>query len=106
MTAFINFILRQILIKSFSKEYLMIEMKSTYRMYSDCQKVKRPFEKSRLGSDDGIQIIGSEVLTAVIMKNYIFWDITMYSDESQTTFQRNISPPSSRSKKKPSRKPA
>jgi hypothetical protein len=38
------------------------------------------------------------------MKMSVFWDITPYSPLKQPTFQRNMSPPSSASKNKPSKK--
>jgi hypothetical protein len=38
-----------------------------------------------------------EILTAVVVKNFIFWNSK--SDEIQTTFLRNMLPPSSRCKK-------
>jgi hypothetical protein len=41
--------------------------------------------------------VGSEVLTVVVMKSTI-WDITPCGQLSHSMFQRNISPPSSRSK--------
>jgi hypothetical protein len=44
--------------------------------------------------------VGFEVMTAVVMKSYIFWDITSCS--LLKVNRRNISPPSSRSKKEPS----
>jgi hypothetical protein len=45
----------------------------------------------------------TEVLTAVVMKTSVFWDITPgKSTGSQPTFSRNISPPSSTLKNKPS----
>jgi hypothetical protein len=49
--------------------------------------------------------IGFEVLIAVVMKSSIFWDITLRSLMSQPTFRRNMAPPSSGSKSKPSKKP-
>jgi hypothetical protein len=50
--------------------------------------------------------VGSEVLTAVLMKTSIFWNITSCSPLSQLMFQRNMSPPSSESKNKQSKKSA
>jgi hypothetical protein len=48
--------------------------------------------------------VGSEVLTPVVIKSYIFWDITLCSPlQSPLTFRGNISPPSSGSKNKPSK---
>jgi hypothetical protein len=49
---------------------------------------------------------GFKVLTAVVMKNTIFWDITPCGPLRVHTFLRNISPPSSGSKNKPSKKAA
>jgi hypothetical protein len=47
--------------------------------------------------------VGSEVLTAVVMKSTIFWDITPCTpSKAKPTFRRNMSPPSSVSKNKPS----
>jgi hypothetical protein len=49
-----------------------------------------------------VHCLGFEVLTPVVTKNAIFWDITPCS---QSTFRRNISRPSTESKNKPSKKP-
>jgi hypothetical protein len=49
---------------------------------------------------------GFEILTAWVMKSFIFWDISLCSPLKESTFWRNLSPPSSGSKNKPSRKPA
>jgi hypothetical protein len=49
-------------------------------------------------------IVGFEVLSVVTMKDTLLWDVTLYSfDRSSLTFQRNILPPSSVLKNKPSR---
>jgi hypothetical protein len=48
--------------------------------------------------------VGFEVLAAMVMESTIFWDITLSSVESQPTFRKNISPSSSGSKNKPSKK--
>jgi hypothetical protein len=53
-----------------------------------------------------IKVLRFEVLTAVVIKSTIFWDIKPCSSLSQPTFRRNISPPFSGSKNKPSKKPA
>jgi hypothetical protein len=53
-----------------------------------------------------LRCVGFEVLTAVVMKRPIFWDIMQCSPVgSQPTFRRNMSPPSLGSKNKPSTKP-
>jgi hypothetical protein len=58
-----------------------------------------PLEISKL------DYVRSEILTLVVMKSSIFWDITPYIPfESQRTFQRNMSSPSSGSKNKPRKK--
>jgi hypothetical protein len=44
----------------------------------------------------------SEVLTAVAMKNYISWGITV---KVNISFRNNISPPSSDAKNKPIKEP-
>jgi hypothetical protein len=47
---------------------------------------------------------GFEFLIAVVMKSYIFWDITPCGFvENQPTFRRNMSHTSSGSKSKPSK---
>jgi hypothetical protein len=51
-------------------------------------------------------LVESQVLTEVARKTSIFWDKTLQSGESQETFWRNVSPPSSGSKRKPSKKRA
>jgi hypothetical protein len=51
--------------------------------------------------------VGFEVLTAVVMKSSIIWDITACSPvESQAALRRNISSPSSGFKSELSKKPA
>jgi hypothetical protein len=51
--------------------------------------------------------LGFEVLTAVVMRSTIFWDITVCSPLSvNRRFGGNILPPSSGSKNKPSKEPA
>jgi hypothetical protein len=50
--------------------------------------------------------VGFGVLTAMVKKGAIFWDIMPCSPLSQLTFRRNISPPSSGSENKLSEKPA
>jgi hypothetical protein len=51
--------------------------------------------------------VGFEVLTAVVTKNFIFWDITPCSSlKVNRRFGRNIIPPSSGSQNKPSKNPA
>jgi hypothetical protein len=42
----------------------------------------------------------------VVLKSSIFWDITLCSPLSHSTFQRNMSPPSSMLKSKPNKKSA
>jgi hypothetical protein len=50
-------------------------------------------------------ILGSEVLTAVVMKTSVFLDLTLlWSVESQQTFRSDMAPPSSYSKNKSSKK--
>jgi hypothetical protein len=50
--------------------------------------------------------VGFEVLTAVVIKASIFWDIKPSSPlKDNRQFRRNISPPPSESKNKPSKKP-
>jgi hypothetical protein len=51
--------------------------------------------------------VGSKVLTAVTMKSTIFCCVTrVYSGVSSQVFQRNVLPPSSGSKNKPSKQQA
>jgi hypothetical protein len=49
---------------------------------------------------------GSEVLTAVTTEFYLLGYIAVYPTERQPTYHRNMLPPSSRLKRKPSEKPA
>jgi hypothetical protein len=56
---------------------------------------------------EALYFVGFEFLTAMVMKNSVFFDImAVQSVEGQLAFRRNISPPSSMSKNKPSKKPA
>jgi hypothetical protein len=52
--------------------------------------------------------VGFAALTAVVMKSSVFRDIALRREfiESQPTFWRNMSSPSSRLKSKPNKKPA
>jgi hypothetical protein len=50
-------------------------------------------------------VVKFEVLTALVLKSFILWDITPCSPLKVATFQRKISPPSSGAKNKPSKKP-
>jgi hypothetical protein len=52
----------------------------------------------------GLNYIGFEVLTAVVIKSTVFWGIPPCS--LLKTFRRGISPASSVSKNKPTKKPA
>jgi hypothetical protein len=52
-----------------------------------------------------IHCVGFEVLTAVVMKSTICWDITPCSPLKSQAFQRHTSPPSSGSKNEASKKP-
>jgi hypothetical protein len=58
------------------------------------------------GQQDYERNVGFEVLTAVVLKSTIFWDITPCRPLSQLTFRRNISPPPSGAKNKVNKKPA
>jgi hypothetical protein len=51
---------------------------------------------------DSMKDVGFEVLTAVAMKSSVFWDITLCSPLSQPIIRKNMSPPSSGLKSKPS----
>jgi hypothetical protein len=53
-----------------------------------------------------LQWVGSEVLTAVTMKSMVFRVVAAMYFRGSPTFQRNISPLSSGSKSKASKKPA
>jgi hypothetical protein len=50
-------------------------------------------------------VVGSQVLTAMIMKSSVFWYTSVVYVECQQMFQTNILPRSSRPKNKPSKKP-
>jgi hypothetical protein len=50
---------------------------------------------------------GFDVLTAAVIKGFVFWDVTSCRQvESQPIFRRNLSLPFSESRNKPSKKPA
>jgi hypothetical protein len=72
-------------------------------LFIPCLSVSEPLACVLLCLIITINCVRFEVLTVVVMQSTIFWDSAMQSIESQLTFRRNISPPSSGSKNKSSK---
>jgi hypothetical protein len=85
------------------------KFKILFKRGAICISIRKPITLDRSVQMflNGLYFVGFEVLTPVVMKSSIFWDITPCSPlTSQLMFRRSIPPPSSGSKNKPSKEPA
>jgi hypothetical protein len=76
-----------------------------FNFYVSLQQPLEPLERVKFVGQI-THLVGVEVLTAVVVKGPVFWDITPCSLLNQPTFRKNMPPPYSGSKNKTRKEPA